>query len=68
MMVYKVFCEWDIGQEGIAFVSEKAALNWIEGQKDILLSDIDETVKSLMKQRLLVIEPLIVIDEKGEKV
>lgn len=66
-----VFCEWDIGQEGLVFTSEYEANNWMLNNEN--LSDCFEDgltgqagIDDLIGAGLLGTNSLTVISEEGE--
>lgn len=71
--MFEIFCEWDIGQEGLLFTSEFAATNWM--LKNDNLADCFEDgltgqagIDDLIGAGLLGTNQLIVLNEEGERV
>ncbi|QQG33349.1 hypothetical protein [Pectobacterium phage PcCB7V] len=71
--MFEIFCEWDIGHEGLLFTSEKAANNWMLENEN--LADCFEDgltgqagIDDLISAGLLGITPLTVLNEEGEEV
>ncbi|QPI18093.1 hypothetical protein POP15_045 [Pectobacterium phage POP15] len=71
--MFEIFCEWDIGQEGVLFTSEVAANNWMLNNDN--LADCFEDgltgqagIDDLIGAGLLGTNLLTVLNEKGEKV
>ncbi|MGX4995847.1 hypothetical protein [Enterobacter hormaechei] len=71
--MFEIFCEWDIGHEGLLFTSEKAANNWMLENEN--LADCFEDgltgqagIDDLISAGLLGINLLTVLNEEGEKV
>ena len=60
MIVYKVWCEWDIGLEGVMFASEEAARRDVKAAlKD---SDVEESLQELEDEGLVSFEAMRVIE------
>jgi hypothetical protein len=58
-VVYQIFCEWDIGQENMAYSTE--ALAWEEAAEMLNLQFGEEiTVQEAVGRGLLSVQPLIV--------
>lgn len=71
--MFEIFCEWDIGQQGLLFTSEKAANNWM--LKNENLADCFEDgltgqagIDDLISAGLLGTNLLTVLNEEGDKV
>ena len=71
--MFEIFCEWDIGQEGVLFTSEVAANNWMLNNDN--LADCFEDgltgqagIDDLIGAGLLGTNLLTVLNEEGEKV
>lgn len=71
--MFEIFCEWDIGHNGLLFTSEKAANNWMLGNDN--LADCFEDgltgqagIDDLISAGLLGTNLLTVLNEEGEKV
>lgn len=71
--MFEIFCEWDIGQQGLLFTSEYAANNWMLGNEN--LADCFEDgltgqagIDDLIAAGLLGTNLLTVLNEEGEKV
>lgn len=57
--VHKVWCEWDIGQEYVVFLTLDKAIEWALESLD--KSDIDDNFEDLLDQGLIGFDTLIVI-------
>lgn len=71
--MFKIWCEWDVNQEGLIFTSEKAARNWLaknEALFECFEPDLlgDEAVEDLISGGLITIESVVVLNEEGESV
>ncbi|ATS93445.1 hypothetical protein P1A145kb_p045 [Pectobacterium phage DU_PP_I] len=71
--MFDIFCEWDVGQEGVLFTSEEAANNWMlnnDNLKDCFEDGLtgQEGIDDLISAGLLGTNYLTVLNEKGEKV
>lgn len=71
--MFEIFCEWDIGHEGLLFTSKKAANNWMLENEN--LADCFEDgftgqagIGDLISTGLLGTNLLTVLNEKGERV
>lgn len=62
--VYKLWCEWDVGQDGVVFASTHAAKQWVEFN-DHLLEMVEngdiESIDDLYDAGLVSISPLELI-------
>ncbi len=71
--MFEIFCEWDIGHNGLLFTSEKAANNWML-ENDNLADCFEDGltgqagIDHLISARLLGTHLLTVLNEEGEKV
>lgn len=68
-----IFCEWDIGQEGLVFTSEKAANNWMLDNDNLVDCFEDGLtgqagIDDLVEAGLLGTSSVTVINEEGEYV
>lgn len=71
--MFKIWCEWDVNQEGLVFTSVKAARNWLaknEALEECFEPGLqgDEAVEDLISGGLVTIELVTVINEEGESV
>lgn len=71
--MFEIFCEWDIGHEGLLFTSEKAANNWMldnDNLKDVFEDGLtgQAGIDDLIGAGLLGTNLLTVLNEEGEKV
>lgn len=71
--MFEIFCEWDIGQNGLLFTSEFAATNWMLKNEE--LADCFEDgltgqrgIDDLVGAGLLGTTLLTVLNEEGEQV
>lgn len=53
--VYQVWCEWDVGQEGIAFETEEKALEWCHQDENLkeLVEDYGKTIEGFFEEGYL---------------
>lgn len=68
-----IFCEWDIGHEGLVFTSEKAANNWMLDNDNLVDCFEDGLtgqagIDDLVEAGLLGTSSVTVINEEGEYV
>lgn len=71
--MFEIFCEWDVGQEGLLFTSEVAANNWMlsnDNLKDCFEDGLtgQAGIDDLISAGLLGTNLLTVLNEKGENV
>lgn len=71
--MFKIWCEWDVNQEGKVFTSVKAARNWLaknESLKECFEPGLqgEEGVEDLISGGLIAFKAVDVINEKGERV
>lgn len=61
MELVTVNCEWDIGQEGIAFENHRLAVEWV---KEALVDcGIEDTLEELEAEGLVNYDTLVVVTE-----
>lgn len=55
---FKVWCEWNIGQENLVFLSKTKANEWLGSNENLseILEDDDRSIDDLFEQGLLSIE------------
>jgi len=60
-LVY-IWCEWDVGQEGVVFEDEDTAIEWL--REYLPYSGIEETVEELLAQGLVGFKSAMIIYKK----
>lgn len=57
--VFKLWVEWELGQDDVVFVSEDAALSWLEDR----LPDvgIEDSVEELLDENLCGVESVTIV-------
>ena len=71
--MFKIWCEWDVGQEDLLFTSEKAAHNWLvsnENLESCFEDGLSGTagVDDLIDGGLITISSVTVLNEEGNSV
>lgn len=70
--MFKIWCEWDVGQEGLVFTTEVAAEKWLANNVNLAECFEEgltgkEGVDDLISGGLVTIEGVTVINEEGEE-
>lgn len=58
--LYKVICEWDVGQEGLVFTSKEEAKEWVDNNSYLDPKETGESREDLWDQALVDIEEVSV--------
>lgn len=61
MYVYKVWCEWDIGQDDLVFETEELAAKWVK--QDWNEDDMDITLEEAYSDGLVSIDFIKLVKE-----
>ena len=59
--MYKVECEWDIGQENLVFVTKKKAVEWAKSA--LISAGIEDSFQDLWNEGLVLVSGLTIVTD-----